>query len=414
VANIKPFRAIRPVPELVAQVAALPYDVMNSEEARELVKDNPYSFLRIDKAEVDLDPAIDLYDSRVYEQAALNLKLFRQEGILLQDDRPNLYLYQLIMNGRPQTGLVFCVSIDDYLNDVIKKHEFTRADKEADRIKHVDVCNAHTGPILMTYRSQQEVEECMTGWMQRQDPVYDFTAEDGVIHRAWIIDDEETIKQLIGIFAQIEPLYIADGHHRSASAVKVGLKRREVNPHYTGEEEYNYFLAVAFPHRQLQIFDYNRVVKDLNGLSVTGFLERVRDNFSVELAGQQPFAPDGPHVFGMYLEDRWYRLRAKAGTFDENHPVEALDVSILQNNLLKPILGINDPRTDERIDFVGGIRGLGELEKRVRQGMAVAFSMYPTTVEELMKIADAGQVMPPKSTWFEPKLRSGLFIHELD
>lgn len=413
-AKIRPFRAIRPVLERVAQVAALPYDVMSSEEARELVKDNPYSFLRIDKAEVDLDPSVDLYDSRVYEQAAHNLKQFRREGILLQDDRPNLYLYRLVMDDHPQTGLVFCASIDDYLNDVIKKHEFTRADKEQDRIKHVDVCNAHTGPILMTYRSQGQVEEYMEAWMKKREPVYDFTAEDGVIHRVWIIDDEQIIGQLVALFAQVESLYIADGHHRSASAVKVGLKRREANPGYTGEEEYNYFLAVAFPHQQLQIMAYNRVVKDLNGFTVSEYLEKVREKFTLEIAPQEPFSPGRPHTFGMYLEDRWYQLTAKPGTFDEQDPVEALDVSILQNNLLKPVLGIDDPRTDERIDFVGGIRGLGELERLVEQGMAVAFSLYPTTVEELMRIADTGQVMPPKSTWFEPKLRSGLFIHELD
>lgn len=413
-ANIKPFRAIRPVPERVAQVAALPYDVMSSEEARELTKDNPYSFLRIDKAEVDLDPDIDLYDHRVYEQAASNLKEFRQEGILLQDERPNLYIYRLIMDGRPQTGLVFCVSIDDYLNDEIKKHEFTRADKEEDRIKHVDICNAHTGPILMTYRYQEKVEETLNNWMKSREPVYDFTADDGVIHQVWIIDDEEIIGQLIEAFAQIKPLYIADGHHRSASAVRVGLKRREANPDFTGEEEFNFFLAVAFPHQDLRIMDYNRVVKDLNGLPVEEYINKVKDKFLVEEAERQPFVPDQPHTFGMYLEGRWYKLTAKAGTFNEADPVEALDVSILQNNLLKPVLGIDDPRTDERIDFVGGIRGLEELEKRVREGMAVAFSMYPTTVEELMRIADAGQIMPPKSTWFEPKLRSGIFIHDLE
>ncbi|NLC77490.1 MAG: DUF1015 domain-containing protein [Clostridia bacterium] len=412
-AKIRPFRAIRPVRERAAQVAAFPYDVMSSQEARELVKDNPYSFLRIDKAEVDLEPEVDLYDTRVYEQAAHNLKEFRREGILIQDEEPYLYIYRLTMGNHSQTGLVFCASVDDYLNNVIKKHEYTRADKEEDRIKHVDYCNANTGPILMTHRSEPVVKECLKEWTATREPVYDFTAGDGIGHQVWLIDDGSTIGRLVEAFGGIESLYIADGHHRSASAVKVALKRREADPGYTGDEEYNYFLAVAFPGEELRIMDYNRVVKDLNGLTAEEFLNRLGEKFLVEKADRQPFAPDGPRIFGMYLEGQWYRLTAREGTYDKNDPVAALDVSILQHNLLEPVLGIRDPRRDDRIDFVGGIRGLGELEKLVNQGMAVAFALYPTTVEELMAISDRGQVMPPKSTWFEPKLRSGLFIHEL-
>ncbi len=413
-AVVKAFRAIRPTPELADKVAALPYDVMDSNEAREMVKGNPYSFLHVDKAEIDLDPAIDLYDKRVYEKARDNMNGMIKDGTLQQDKNNYLYIYKQVMNGRAQVGLVGCTSIDDYINNIIKKHEFTRADKEQDRINHVDYCNANTGPIFLTYRAKKSINDMVNSWMTGHKSVYDFVSEDGIGHTVWVIDDETVIKKLEAEFAAIDYLYIADGHHRSASAVKVGLKRREQFPNYKGDEEFNFFLSVLFPDEQLYIMDYNRVVKDLNSNSEDEFVNKVREKFDIEAYnGNGPFKPTAKHTFGMYLDGKWYKLTAKAGTFNEKDPVDRLDVSIMQNNLLSPILGIQDPRTDKRIDFVGGIRGLIELEKRVNAGMKVAFSMFPTSIDDLMAIADAGQVMPPKSTWFEPKLRSGLFIHEL-
>lgn len=413
-ATVKAFRAIRPTSELAEKVAALPYDVMDSNEAREMVKGNPYSFLHVDKAEIDLDPSIDLYDKRVYEKARDNMRGMIKDGVLQQDKSNCLYIYKQVMNGRAQVGLVGCTSIDDYINNIIKKHEFTRADKEQDRINHVDYCNANTGPIFLTYRAKKAINDMVDSWMANHKPVYDFVSEDNIGHTVWVIDDEAVIKKLEAEFDAIDYLYIADGHHRSASAVKVGIKRREQFPNYKGDEEFNFFLSVLFPDEQLYIMDYNRVVKDLNGNSSDEFISKVREKFDVEAHnGADPYKPTTKHTFGMYLDGKWYKLTAKAGTFNENDPVDRLDVSIMQNNLLNPILGIQDPRTDKRIDFVGGIRGLKELEKRVNAGMKVAFSMCPTTIDDLMSIADAGQVMPPKSTWFEPKLRSGLFIHEL-
>lgn len=412
-AVIRPFRAVRPIPELADQVAALPYDVMTSEEAREMVRDNPHSFLHVDKAEIDLDPHIDLYDPQVYAQACANLQAMIAKGVLREEERPCLYVYRQIMGDRAQTGIVACASIDDYLADVIKKHELTRADKEIDRTKHVDICDANTGPIFLTYPAQAEINAIVAEQIVKA-PVYDILADDGIRHIVWIIDQEQAIQRLVELFAQVKYLYIADGHHRSASAVRVGQLRRQAQGHYTGEEEFNYFLAVIFPDQDLHIMDYNRVVKDLQGMTAAEFMAKVAEKFSIEAqAGDVPFKPDHKHQFGMYLEGKWYRLEAKTGSFDEADPVARLDVSILQNNILGPLLGIADPRTDKRIDFVGGIRGLKELEKRVNKGMAVAFSMYPTTVQDLMDIADAGLIMPPKSTWFEPKLRSGLFIHKL-
>lgn len=412
-AVVRPFMAVRPTKELASKVAALPYDVMDSDEAREMVKGNPYSFLHVDKAEIDLDPSIDLYDKRVYEKARENLNRMIEEGIFVQDEKPYFYIYQQIMDGRVQTGLVACTSIDDYMNDIIKKHEHTRAEKEQDRINHVDYCDANTGPIFLTYRVKPEIDEIVKGWTKKE-PLYDFVSEDGVAHRVWLIDDEDTISRLSNLFKAVDYLYIADGHHRCASAVKVGKMRREANPGYTGEEEFNYFLSVIFPDIDLYIMDYNRVVKDLNGYSTEEFLNKISEKFAVQSAEQSPYKPEAKHTFGMYLEGKWYKLTAKEGTFNPHDPVDRLDVSILQNNLLAPILGIADPRTDKRIDFVGGIRGLKELERRVDSGeMKIAFSMYPTTIDDLMDIADAGKVMPPKSTWFEPKLRSGIFIHKL-
>lgn len=412
-AVIRPFRAVRPVPELAAKVAALPYDVMNSEEAREMVKDNPYSFLHVDKAEIDLSPDIDLYDQRVYEKACSNLQAMIAGGVLREEERPCLYLYRQIMGGRSQTGIVACASIDDYLQNIIKKHELTRADKEQDRTRHVDICDANTGPIFLTYPAREEINS-IVAQQAAQEPVYDILSEDGIRHIVWRVDQEEVIQKLVQLFAAVRYLYIADGHHRSASAVRVGQMRRRALDQYSGEEEFNYFLAVIFPDQDLYIMDYNRVVQDLHGLSETEFMAKIAEKFTISPSeGHDPYRPQKKHEFGMYLSGKWYILEAKPGSYDESDPVARLDVSIIQNNLLGPLLGIADPRTDKRIDFVGGIRGLKELESRVDGGMAVAFSMYPTTVQDLMDIADAGLIMPPKSTWFEPKLRSGLFIHKL-
>lgn len=411
--TIKPFRAIRPKTDLAERVAALPYDVMNSEEARQMVTGNPYSFLHVDKAEIDLSPDIDLYDEKVYQKARENMDNMIAEGVLQQDAQANFYIYRQIMEGRSQTGIVACCSIDEYLGNKIKKHEFTRADKEQDRIKHVNICDANTGPIFLTYRSREDINAMIEKWCQ-STPTYNFRSEDGIGHIVWVIDDQQTVTNLQKCFQQVEELYIADGHHRCASGVKVGQMRREQYPDFTGEEEFNSFLAVIFPDTDLKIMDYNRVVKDLNGLTTAEFFTAVEEKFSITKTGStNPYKPQAKHTFGMYIDGQWYELKAHTGTFTADDPVDRLDVSILQKNLLRPILGIEDPRTDKRIDFIGGIRGLEELERRVNEGMAVAFSMYPVTIQDLMDIADAGQVMPPKSTWFEPKLRSGLFIHKL-
>ena len=411
-AVIRQFKAIRPTPEMAEKVAALPYDVVNSEEAAEMVIGNPYSFLHVDKAEIDLPAGTDIYSPEVYEKAKSNLEKMITDGVLVQDEKPMLYVYELTMDGRSQTGLVACTSIDEYMQGIIKKHELTREDKEQDRIRHVDICNANTGPIFLAYRTVDEISEIVDN-VKKNAPVYDFTAEDGIIHRAWIIDDEETINRLVKLFKDVPNLYIADGHHRNASAAKVGLKRRNENPNYTGDEEFNYYLAVIFPSDQLKILDYNREVKDLNGLSEEEFIKKLSEKFDiVETEGRAK--PDKAYDFGMYMDGKWYMLTAK-DEIKSKDAVKGLDVSILQDNVLIPILGIGDIRTDKRIDFVGGIRGLGELEKRVDSGeMKVAFAMYPTSIEQLMTIADENKIMPPKSTWFEPKLRSGLFIHSLD
>lgn len=414
-ATIRPFKGIRPIEELASKIAALPYDVMNSEEAREMVEGNPYSFLHIDRAEIDLDPSIDVHDKKVYEKARENLDKMIEEKQFIQDEKTCLYIYRQIMNGRAQTGLVFCASIDDYINNTIKKHEFTRADKEQDRINHVNYCDANTGPIFLTYREDEVTSEVIKQWSKegtKRKPVYDFVSEDGIGHQVWVIDNELIVKEIVALFGEIENLYIADGHHRSASAVKVGLMRREENPNYTGEEEFNYFLAVAFPDNDLMVMDYNRVVKDLNGLTEEEFLNKVSKKFIITERNEQ-VKPSNKHTFGMYLEDKWYLLEAKEGSYNAEDPIESLDVAILQNNVLTPILGIEDVRTSDRIDFIGGIRGIKELERRVHKDMKVAFSMYATEVSDIMSVADTNQVMPPKSTWFEPKLRSGLFVHKL-
>ncbi len=412
-AVFKPFKAVRPLPEYAQMVAALPYDVMNSKEASEMVRGNPLSFLHVDKAEIDLPDGTDLYSEEVYLKAKENLKNLEKNKICKQDTAPCFYIYRQIMNGRSQTGIVGCASIDDYMGGIIKKHEFTRADKEAYRIRHVDYCDANTGPIFLTYRSNDTVSNIVSAWKQSRKPVYDFVTDDGIGNTVWVIDDDKTNALLAEAFANTDYLYIADGHHRCASAVKVGMKRREENPDFDGSEEFNFFLAVCFPADELEIMDYNRVMKDLGGKSKVEFLEAMSEKFTVEEKGADAYKPTERHTFGMYLDKMWYKLTAKEGTYPENDPVGSLDVSILQNNCITPVFGIEDPRTDKRIDFIGGIRGLGELEKRCREDMVIAFSMYPTSLEELMAIADAGEVMPPKSTWFEPKLLSGLFIHKL-
>lgn len=412
-AIIKSFKAVRPLPEKAQDVAALPYDVYNREEAAIAARGKLDSFLRVDRPETTLDERIKINDPFVYETARKNLeKLFHRKA-LTQDTKDCLYIYELIMDGRSQVGLVVCTAIDEYLNNTIKKHELTRADKEEDRIKHVDACNANTGPIFLTYRSQDAINEMVDAWRKGNEPVYDFVSEDGITHRAWVVDDESVINGLVEKFGKVESLYIADGHHRSASAVKVGLMRREANPNYTGDEEFNYFLSVLFPDEQLYIMDYNRVVKDLNGLSVDEFLNALSEKFDVTPKDEEPVKPPQKGSFGLFIDGKWYLLTVKEGVYDPADLVNSLDVAILQNNVLVPILGIGDIRTDKRIDFVGGIRGLKELERRANEDMVLAFSMYPTSIEELMNIADADLLMPPKSTWFEPKLRSGLFIHNL-
>mgnify|MGYP003293984841 FL=1 len=411
-AILKPFKAIRPKDEYAEQVGALPYDVMNSEEAREMVKDKPYSFLHVDKAEVDLPLGIDIYSPEVYLKAKENLDALSEKGICKQDEKPMLYIYRQIMNGREQTGIVGCTAVDDYLNNVIKKHEFTRADKEADRIRHVDTLDANTGPIFLTHRENATVTEITENWKNTHAPAYDFVSDDGVAQTVWVIDDDAVVDTLVKEFAEIPYLYIADGHHRCASAVRVGQKRRGEGE-YDENAEFNFFLSVIFPCDQLKIMDYNRVIADLNGNTSEEFIAKMSEKFIVEDADESPYSPKERHTFGMYLDNKWYKVTAKAEFINENDPVECLDVSILQNNLITPILNITDPRTDKRIDFVGGIRGLGELERRCADGMKLAFAMYPTSLGELMDIADAGKVMPPKSTWFEPKLLSGLFIHKL-
>lgn len=413
-ATIRPFMAIRPAAAYAQDVAALPYDVMNSEEAREMAADKPHSFLHIDKAEIDLPPGTDPYSNAVYAKARENLERMISDGIFQQDLLPNLYIYRLTMDGRSQTGLVSCTSVDEYLDGTIKKHELTRADKEADRIRHVDTLNANTGPIFLAYPGNTDIKAVIDGWTASAAPVYDFVSEDGIGHTVWVIDSDTEIGLLAQYFREVPNLYIADGHHRNASAVKVALKRREENPAYTGEEEFNFYLSVLFPAEELAIFDYNRVVKDLNGNTPEEFLTKISTAFDVALfAGEGSYQPEEAHQFGLYLAGKWYKLTAKAEILSDD-PVLGLDVSLLQKELLEPILGIGDPRTDKRIDFVGGIRGLGELERRVDSGeMALAFSIFPTSMAELMRVADEGRTMPPKSTWFEPKLRSGLFIHDL-
>lgn len=409
-AVIRPFACVRPVQALASQIAALPYDVYNRSEACEVVKNNPKSFLKVDRAETAFGDDVDTYDDRVYTKAGELLTGMIVNGEMIKDDEPGYYIYELTMDGRAQTGIAACASIDDYADGVIKKHENTRADKEQDRIRHVDACGAHTGPIFLAYRANAVIDE-IVGRNKQNAPLYDFKADDGVRHAVWKISDVNDIDRIRDAFAAISEIYIADGHHRAASAVKVGFMRREAHPDYDGTEEFNFFLSVLFPDEELMIMDYNRVVKDLNGYEKAVFLDKLRTHFTVEDAPFSPYRPERKGTFGMYLDGKWYRLTAKQGIVSDD-PVEGLDVSVLQNALLGPVLGIGDPKTDKRIDFVGGIRGLHELERRTQTDMRIAFSMYPTSIAELFAVADAGRLMPPKSTWFEPKLRSGLFIHQ--
>lgn len=409
--TVTPFRSIRPTPALADRVAALPYDVYNRREALDVVRKEPLSFLKIDRAETQFSDDVDTYAPEVYEKAKEMLEEMIADGTFVMEEKPCYYIYELIMDGRSQTGIVACSSVDDYQNQLIKKHENTREDKELDRIRHVDVTDTHTGPIFLVYRSQEKINEIVES-AKKEAPLYDFTSDDGITHRAWCISDESVIAALSENFAQIPCTYIADGHHRCASAVKVGLKRRKENPDYTGDEEFNRFLSVLFPDDQLYIMPYNRVVKDLNGLSEEEFMKAAEAaGFAIEKQDNQVM-PERKGTFGMYLSGNWYLLTA-ADSLKSDDPVAGLDVSILQDYLLKPVLNIQDPRTDKRIDFVGGIRGLNELERRVAGDMTVAFSMYATSITELLSVADAGLLMPPKSTWFEPKLRSGLFLHKL-
>ncbi len=411
-ANIIPFKALRPRPDLAEQIAALPYDVYSREEARRKVEGDALSFLRIDRPETQFPEDYDMYAPEVYEKARDMLHEMIMRGEFVREDVPAYYVYELVMNGRSQTGIAACASVDDYESGIIRKHENTRADKEADRIRHVDICNAQTGPIFLTYRRREEIQAQVEKAM-KNEPLYDFTADDGIIHRVWRIDEKEAVQAIQDGFAKVDSVYIADGHHRCASAVRVSQRRREQNPDCTGQEAFEYFLSVIFPDDQLYIMDYNRLVKSLNGYTEETFLQKVKEIFWVEKIGDAPYHPAKKGEIGMYLQDTWYKLGIKDEMLTDD-PVRDLDVAILQDRLLGPVLGILDPKSDTRIDFVGGIRGLEELERRVKADCAVAFAMYPTDIHELFAVSDAGRLMPPKSTWFEPKLRSGIFIHSLE
>ena len=411
--KFRPFRAVRPAVEYAAYVASLPYDVMTSGEARAMAAGNAVSFLHIDRAEIDFPKGMDPYSPHVYVKARENFERFFAEGIFVQDEKPLFYIYRLTMDGRSQTGLVGCASIDDYESGIIKKHELTRADKEEDRVAHVDALDANTGPIFLTCRRNDVFSNLLSKQVQNSR-LYDFVADDGVRHEVWALDEADGEK-VSRIFEAISALYIADGHHRCASAARVGKLRRQQNPGWKGDEDFGFFLAVVFPEEQLAILDYNRVALDLNNLTKEEFLAKLGGKFNVSAVTSAEYArPKARNTFGMYLDGIWYKLVVRPGLVDDPDPVAKLDVSILQNHVLAPILGIEDPRTDKRIEFIGGIRGLCELERRVDAGERVAFAMYPTSIEELFGIADAGLIMPPKSTWFEPKLRSGLFIHKLE
>lgn len=410
--EVRPFKGVRANPESVEKIAELPYDVYSSDEARDIVSKRPNSFMKIDRAETMFPKGISPYETKVYEKARDELYNMIKKGDFIQDEEPKYYLYTLIMNGRSQTGLVATCSIDDYLNNVILKHELTREEKEKDRINHVDYCDANTGPIFLTYKNEDKIDEIINKWIDEHNPVYDFESEDGIRHMVHIIDNKDVITDIRNSFKQVKNLYIADGHHRCASAVKVGMKRRKENPNYKGNEEFNYFLAVIFPHNQLKILEYNRLVKDLNENLPNDFIVKVKEDFELKKSDNQFIKPEKKGQFSLYLKEKWYLFEIKPNLVPKDC-VESLDVSILQNNIFDKILNIKDPRTDDRIKFVGGIRGYKEIEKEVKEGMAAGFVMYPTSIEELIDVADNNLLMPPKSTWFEPKLRSGIFVHLL-
>lgn len=413
-AKVKPFRGVRPPREMVEEVVSRPYDVLNSEEARKEAEGNPKSLYHIIKPEINFEPGTDEHDPKVYNKAVEQFNLFQKNGWLVQDSKENYYIYAQTMNGRTQYGFVIGAWVNDYMEGRIKKHELTRRDKEEDRMKHVRINNANVEPVFFAFPDNAALEEILRKETAKE-PEYDFVAPDGFGHTFWVVDDEDTIKKITEAFASIPNMYIADGHHRSAAAALVGAEKAKNNPNHRGDEEYNYFLAVAFPASHLCIIDYNRVVRDLNGLTPTEFLDRVRENFDVEDKGSEIYHPDRLHNFSLYLEGRWYSLTAKLGTYDDNDPIGVLDVTVSSDKILRDILGITDLRSDKRIDFVGGIRGLEELQRRVDSGeMKMALALYPVTMDQLMQIADTGNIMPPKTTWFEPKLRSGLVIHKLD
>jgi uncharacterized protein (DUF1015 family) len=414
-ATLKAFRGLRPPQKIVKELASRPYDVLNSAEAREEAKGNIYSLLHIIKPEIDLEEGVNLYSPKVYNKAKENLEKFKSSGWLVADDEDYLYIYAQTMFGKTQYGIVGCASVEDYMNNVIKKHELTRPDKEEDRMKHVRITNANMEPVFFSYPAVNEIDDIVAKYVKAHKADYDFTADDGVGHHFWVLRDADKIKRIIELFEKLPATYVADGHHRTAAAALVGNEKAQNNPNHTGKEEYNYFLAVHFPDNQLTIIDYNRVVKDLNGYSATDFIEKLNVGFDVVEKGTDIYKPDSLHNFGMYLEGKWYSLTAKSGTYDDNDPIGVLDVTILTNQVLEPLLDIKDLRRSKRIDFVGGIRGLEELERRVDSGeMKVAFALYPVSMQQLIDIADSGEIMPPKTTWFEPKLRSGLVVHELE
>lgn len=409
----RPFQGLRPLPEKAKAVASRPYDVLNSEEAREESAGNPDSFLHVVKPEIDLPAQTDLYSQAVYEKGRENFQSMVDSGIMAADSKPCFYLYELTMDGRTQTGIVGCSAVQDYFDNVILKHELTRADKEEDRKNHIRYTDMNAEPVFFTYRANQEVDALVAA-KTGAEPVYDFEAEDGIRHRFWVVEDEEWTRRIVGLFEAIPKVYVADGHHRTAAAALVGQERKDTNPSHDGTEEYNFFLSVLFPDDQLKIFDYNRVIKDLNGLSSTELITRLGESFDIQEMGALPHRPEGVHILSMYLAGKWYRLAAKEGTYDDSDPIRALDVTVLSECVLTPIFNITDLRKDKRIDFVGGIRGLEELSRRVDNGeMAVAFALHEVSMDQLIAIADTGNIMPPKTTWFEPKLRSGLVVHKI-
>ena len=412
---LKPFRGLRPPKDIVKDLASRPYDVLNSEEARAEAEGNPYSFLRVVKPEIELPQGTNLYSQQVYDKALENFKKFQQRGWLKQDETTNYYIYAQTWGEKIQYGIVGCAGVEDYLEERIKKHEFTRPDKEEDRMKHVRVVNANAEPVFFSYPAIAEIDGIVAEITGNTLPEYDFMADDGFGHKFWVIENRETVERLEKLFAKIPAFYVADGHHRTAAAALVGNEKKQQNPNHTGNEEYNFFMAVLFPDNQLTIIDYNRVVKDLNGLTKEEFFSKLDKTFVVKEKGSQEYKPGRLHNFSMYLDGKWYELDAREGTYDDNDPIGVLDVTILSKHVLDDILGIKNLRTDKRIDFVGGIRGLGELKKRVDSGeMEVAFALYPVTMKQLIDIADTGNIMPPKTTWFEPKLRSGLVVHSLE